>query len=480
MRGLLRRVEPEEMGSGPIAKTLLILALPAAGSGVLHTAFEFLDMMFISWLGADQVSGVSLMAPVMMAVWAAGNAAAAGVSAVCSRQLGANDLRGARETLNHGLGIAAIVGGAVSVVGLLFVDRLMDVMGARGPIRAFALEYISTVLYAPLFMHLGMVADSGLRAQGNTVTPLKITAAGNLANIALDVLLIFVLGLGVRGAALATVAARTAMSLVLVARLWAPYSRVTPGPVPGRRLFGSLPVIGRIYWIGLPATVGVLAMSASVFVINTILLSLNEVAVGVMGVAWRLEMFAFTPIFGLFSAVVPMVGYNLGARQFARCAAVVRSACAIAALGMGVLGFVLFAFPRTFMQAFGKDELILDMGAQYLRINCWAYALVACDIMISAAFQGLGKSYISMLVQLWRNLCVKIAAAWFLSRIAGVVGVWWCFPISTVFSLSVASWLMTITLRRLSREPAPEPLVPTPPAPPVAQGVAAQMKSPGK
>ncbi len=418
-------------------------------SGVLQTLFELADTLYISWLGSEQISGVALALPVMFFVYAIGTAVSVGVAALVSRHLGARKQNEAQDTLNHAFGLALTVGGSMSLVGVLAAPQLVAVLGGEGPLLEYGTQYLRIIIAAAALTHVGTVADAALRAQGNTVTPMKVMAAGNLANLILDPVFIFGLGLVVRGAAWATLLTRSVMCIVLVLQLWGPHSRVRPGRVPGLSWGVRWRVIGEIYWIGLPSSVGMLGMSFSTMVINKLLVTLNETAVGVLGIAWRLEAFALLPVFALFSAVLPMVGYNLGARLYDRCRQTIRSASVLAAALMGFLGVFLFAFPQTFMRAFGNDPAIVHMGAEYLRINSWVYAFVGWSIMLSAGFQGLGKSYLAMICQLWRTLVVKVPLAYLLAAFYGVTGVWWSFPISSLSAVALAAALMSLVLRRL-------------------------------
>jgi len=206
--------------------------------------------------------------------------------------------------------------------------------------------------------------------------------------------------------------------------------------------------------MGLPPTVSILGMSISMALVNRILVGHEETAVGVLGIANRLEMFAFVPIFALGGAVAPMVGYNLGARLLGRCRETILTACLIAGSTMAAVGVVLLVFPRHFLWLFTQDASMLSMGTQYLRINAWSYFIIGCDITLSSAFLGLGRPELSMVMQLVRTLIVKVPAAWLLSLALGVTGVWISSPVSTIACFLTASSLMWWLLKRLPAQQA--------------------------
>jgi len=185
--------------------------------------------------------------------------------------------------------------------------------------------------------------------------------------------------------------------------------------------------------------------------INTLLMGINPVSVGVLGATSRIQMLAFVPVFGLFYAVVPMVGYNLGAGRLDRCKRIIWASVALSAAGMGLFGALLATFPAHFMRLFSPDSEVILMGVERLEIVCWSFAIAGVDIMLSAGFQGLGRTHYSMFCQLWRTLIVKVPAAWVLAQFWGVTGVWWSDPISTVACLIVSLILMKVLFNQLER-----------------------------
>jgi len=445
------------MGTGPILPTLVTLALPAATAGITQTLFEVVDVWFISQLGKAQISGTSLVGPWLFTMFAIAQAVNVGISALLSRRLGQKRPDLAREVLNHGMLLALAVGSLFTIISFAFIHQILAYLGGDSQIIVHAGAYASIVFAGIFFMYIGSAADSALRAQGNTVTPMKISITANVLNIFLDWLLIWQLGYGVRGAAIATVIGRAGMAIALVSRLWSRHSEVRPGVAPGQPFVWRWPVVGQLYWLGAPASVGMGAMSVSIIFINKLLVGMNAYAIGMLGIAFRIEMFAFTPVFGLFSAVVPMVGYNLGAKLYHRCARTIWSAATLAGAGMAVLGAVIFIFPRVFFGLFSQDPELLPMGVEYLRIQMPVYPIIGLSIMMSAGYQGLGLSWLGMLSQLWRNLVLKLPCAYWFAAVWGLTGIWWSFPVSTACSAGIFVTIMYIVLRRLKRSASQEP-----------------------
>ncbi len=448
MRPLIRRIESHEMGTGKILPTIVTLGLPAAIGGIMQSLFEMTDRLFVSWLGKDQISGVSLMFPIMFCMFAIAQAVNVGIAALLSRHLGEGRPDRARQILNHGLLISAIVGAASSIGLLLGLDTILAAMGGSSQIVPYARQFSQIIFAGAIMVHVGTAADGALRAQGNTVTPMKIGIITNIANAVLNPVLIFGLGMGVRGSALATLITRSAMALILLSRLWSCSSEVKPGGFLGIDWQERLRVIGRIYWIGIPASVGMLSMALSMVFINQLLVRLDPYAVGVLGIAGTVEMFATVPVFALFSAVLPMVGYNLGAGRPDRIRQTVWTAAWLSAGVMGASGLLIFLFPGQVFGIFSKDPAMLPLGIEYFRIMMPVYPLIGASIMMSAGFQGLGKAWIAMVLHVWRNIATKLPFAFWFAGLWGVQGVWWSFPASTL----VSAWLSLAWMARVLRD----------------------------
>jgi putative MATE family efflux protein len=433
---------------------MVTIGLPAAVGGMMQALYDVTDRLFVSKLGTDEISGVSLVMPIMFCMFAISQSVNVGIATLVSRHLGEGRKERARDVLNHGLLLSVGVGGLLTLALLAWMEPMLTAMGAEGELRNSARAFAQIIFAGIIMMQIGTAADGALRAQGNTVTPMKVGVATNIVNVVLNPILIFGLHMGVRGSATATLLARTMMAVILVSRLWTGSSEVRPGGLFGMAMQDRLRVIGRIYWMGLPASVGMLSMSLSVVAINKLLIGLSPHAVGVLGIAGSVEMAATVPIFALFSAVLPMVGYNLGARHYQRIREIVVTAGWLGAAVMGSAGVVIFAFPAAFFGFFSRDPEMLPMGVQYFRIMMPAYPLIGATIMMSAGFQGLGKSWIAMIMHFLRNVVTKLPFAYWFAALWGVTGVWWCFPASTLATAGFSFVWMWLVLRKLGAEPS--------------------------
>ncbi|MBN2582647.1 MAG: MATE family efflux transporter [Planctomycetes bacterium] len=480
-----RQLQPEEMGSGRVTRTLITLAIPSVVAGFLGTTYELVDGLFISWLGRDPINGISISATILFFAWAIGSAAQLGVATLVSRRLGEGRSGEARHVLEQSLIVAFIIGMIGSVLIPLSARPLVAFLGADGEALEQGTLYIRRIGMGIIFMHLFQVTEAGLRAQGNTVTGMRAAILGNVANLVLDGFMIFGpdhpagnapqfwglrqvadfftahgMDLGVQGGATATLLTRLLVVVILMTALCSHRSRVQialPWRIRPRDFWRT---ICSVYVYGIPATVTILGMAFSNGAINKILCGHDIAAAGVLGIARRLEMFAFVPIFSLSGAVVPMVSYNLGAGLIPRCRRAIVMGCLLAGSIMGLFGAVIFVFPSPVLRLFTQESDMLAMGTSYLRINSWSYFFAGCDIVLSAGLQGLGRAALSTLAQLTRAVIVKIPVAWLLAMFMGVTGVWISSPVSTLACFTLAGTLMVWALKHIRHkephDPAPQ------------------------
>jgi len=187
----LRRVEPHEMGTGRVAAVLMMMAVPSMVAGLLATTFQLVDTLFISWLGEPQVRGVAMGMPVLFIVFAIGQAAAVGVATLVSRLLGQREHEGACHVLEQALLVSLLVGGTVSALSPVLARPILVFLGTPPDSLSFGELYMSRILIGAVLFHVGMTADAGLRAQGNTMTGMRIALVANALNLVLDGFFIF-------------------------------------------------------------------------------------------------------------------------------------------------------------------------------------------------------------------------------------------------------------------------------------------------
>ena len=314
-------------------------------------------------------------------------------------------------------------------------------------LQALGGQYLIIVTVFSFGLLLSMVFERLMQSTGNTTLSMTTQLAGAVTNIILDPIMIFVMDLGVAGAAWATVIGQwVSMSLGLI--LNQTRNRELKIHVKGFRPNGG--TVKEILAVGFPSIIMQAISSVMNVGMNMILLGFGNTAVNVLGVYFKLQSFIFMPVFGLGNGLVAIVGYNYGARQRERVYAAIKVALTIA-LGIMGVGLLLFmAVPQVLLSLFESGDAgdLRVMGQAALRTISLSFLMAAVGIIVTVVFQAVGKGVYSLIMSLCRQLIVLLPAAYLLSRTGSVSAVWWAFPIAELVSLTICLLLF----RKVDRE----------------------------
>ena len=277
------------------------------------------------------------------------------------------------------------------------------------------------------------VIEKMVQGTGNRVMPRIIQRVGAVANIIFDPILIFNFNMGVAGAAYATVGGQILSMIVGLCILFFGNHAIAL-EFKGFRFHGK--TMKDIYVVGLPSIVMNAIGTLMTMAMNGILAGFSAVAVNVFGVYFKLQSFVFMPVFGLTQGLMPIMGYNYGARNKKRVTGAVKIGCVIALI-IEVAGLIVFEIcPGTLISIFNATPELHEIGDSALRIIAIHFPMAAIGITLSTLFQATGHGMYSLVQSVMRQLVVLVPAAWLLSKIS-LGAVWFCFPISEFISLIV-------------------------------------------
>lgn len=436
------------MGTKPMLPLIIQMSLPSMFSMLIQALYNIVDSIFVSRLGEYALSAVSLVYPIQLINISVGVGASIGLSSLISRRLGARDIEAAQNAAEHGL-FLGLCHWIIFVLFGLFGSRPFAMAFSENPtLIEPAVSYCSIVCIGSLFALCSSSMEKIMQAGGNMIAPMWCMLTGAITNIILDPIMIFGLfgfpALGVAGAAIATVIGQC--MCFIVANVF-----MHKLDLPVKVKYGRFALSGRtvkdIYQVGLPSMVMQSIGSVMTICMNAILIGFSEAAVAVLGVYFKLQSFVFMPVFGMNHGLMPIMGYNYGARNRKRLMQAYKIGI-ILALCIMVVGLVVFQLiPDKLMDLFKAEGDLLNVGMKALRTISLCFPFAAIGIITGTLFQATGRGVYSLLTSILRQLLVIVPAAFILSRIIGVMGVWWAFPIAEGFSL-IFSMLM---LRRLWR-----------------------------
>lgn len=443
-------MEENKMGVMPVNRLLMSMSLPMMISMLVQALYNIVDSIFVSRINENALTAVSLAFPIQALLIAFGTGTGVGVNAVLSKALGEKNNEKASKAAVNGLFLALMTYLIALAIGIFFVSPFYHSQTDDTEIVTYGIQYLSIVCIFSIGMLMQMMLEKLLQSTGKTIYSMITQSVGAIINIVMDPILIFGLfgmpKLGVAGAAVATIFGQCVGSgLALFFNL--KYNKEISLSLKGFK--PDLPVIGKIYSVGIPSIIMQAIGSVMTYGMNRILISFSSTAAAVFGVYFKIQSFIFMPVFGLNNGMVPIIAYNYGAGKRERVVKTLKLAVTYA-MGIMLFGLLLFhSVPDLFLKMFAASDHMMEIGVPALRIISLHFPLAAIGIVFSSFYQALGNGIYSMWVSLIRQLIVLLPAAWLLAKLGNVIYVWWAFPIAEVFALCVSICMMIIIFKRV-------------------------------
>jgi putative MATE family efflux protein len=377
----------------PVAPTLLRLAAPNVLVMVLQAVVATMDAVFVGWLGSDALAGVSLVYPLLMLMQTmSAGGMGGGVASAVARALGAGRRAEAQALAAHAVLIALVMGGLFTSGLLASGPALYSAMGGAGASLDTALVYSRVVFGGAVIYWVFNTLASIVRGTGTMALPATVTTGSALLYLGLAPALVMGWGpfprLGVAGTATANLIAFGLAALVLAGYLCSPWSTVRL-TYRGVAIRGAL--FREILRVGAPGSLNTVLTNLTVVLMTGLVGPFGTAALAGYGMGARLEYLQIPLVFGMGSALVAMVGTNVGAGQLARAERIAWTGAGIAAGVTGSIGLLAAVFPRVWLGLFTADPQVQAAGASYLLIVGPTYGFFGLGLALYFASQGAGR-----------------------------------------------------------------------------------------
>jgi putative MATE family efflux protein len=391
---------------GPVLATLLRLAAPTVALMLLQGVIAAGEAAFVGRLGSHALAGVSLGFPlVMLMTTLSAGAYGGGVASGVARALGAGRPDDAARLAGTALAMSAILGLVSTAAMMLFGRAVYAALGATGPALEAAVLYSEVFFLGAVPFWLFNAAASVLRGGGDAAYPAAAGAAGGVVTLAVSPLVIFgagpIPGLGIAGAAWAVVAYNVAMAAVLLRAVWAPGSPARPGRAA---LVPRWRYAAEILRVSVPSAGSTLLTNLTFLILTALVAPFGAEAIAGYGAGGRLEYLLIPLVFGVGSALVPLVAASDGAGDFGRVRRLTQAGAALGAGGCGLVGGTAALFPWAWMGLFTSDPTVAGFGGAYLVRVGPAYAFLGLGLALYFAAQGRGRTAQPLLATLTRLL----------------------------------------------------------------------------
>ena len=450
-----------QIGTDSIGRLLLRFSIPSIVGMLVHALYNIVDRMFIGYgIGAMGIAGVTISFPLVLAMIAFSILVGVGANSLFSIRMGEGKTEEAERILGNAFVLLFFVALAASMVALFYLDPLLRLMGASEELLPFARPYARIVLGGVALATTGHGLSHFIRSDGHPNISMVAMLIGGGVNAVLDPLFIFVFRWGMAGAAWATVIAQGCSFAWCLAYFLSPKANSHL-----RRRFLRLE-FRRIVWPMLAIGFSPFAMNLANSLLNVILnRGLRQYggdpAIAVMGILSAYMSIIFMPCFGLTQGAQPLMGYNYGARKFARVRQLFWTSVTAGTVLMTLGWAISQLFPVPILRAFvAADSELIPLGVRALRIFSLAFPIIGFPIMSGNFFQAIGKPVQATLIALSRQILLFIPFILIFPRFWGLPGIFAAAPASDTLTFLIAILLVARQMRRLRQQELESPAAP--------------------
>ena len=444
-----------QLGTERIGKLLLKLSVPAITAQLVNVLYNIVDRAYIGNIpetGAQAIAGLGITMPIIVLIMAFSSLVGMGGAPLASMRLGAQDDEGAQRILNNCF--AMVLGFAVVLTVLceVLAVPLLRAFGASSATLPYALEYLRIYAAGTVFVMITLGMNSFINCQGFSSVGMWTVIIGAALNIALDPLFIFVLDMGVRGAALATILSQGVSCLWVLLFLTGKKTRIRlkPAMMKPRR-----DIVGRVLGLGVSPFVMQSTESLVQIVINTGLARYSgDLAVASMTIISSVMMVLNMPLQGLGQGAQPIISYNFGAKNIDRVRRTFRLLITITLSFSTLMCLLVELVPGVFIRIFSSDAELIELTCRVIRIFIAGFFAMGAQFAVQQMFLSVGQAKSSVFIAMLRKIVLLIPLALILPRLFGLgaMGIYIAEPIADFTCASISCILFAVKSRKIFAE----------------------------
>ena len=444
--------QDERLGNAPLGKLIISMALPAVAAQLINVLYNIVDRIYIGHIpgqGDVALTGVGVTFPIIMLVSAFSAFAGMGGAPLASIELGKKDYEKAEKILGNSAGLIVLFSVLLTVFFMLFKTPILYAFGASEVTIGYAESYIGVYLIGTIFVQTALGLNTFISGQGASKTAMLSVLIGAVINICLDPVFIFLLGVGVKGAALATVISQ-AVSAVWVARFLTSKKSVIKLRTSNMRFeAGTVKLIAAL---GISPFIMQSTESLVSITLNSGLQKYGgDLYVGTMAIMTSVMQLVTIPLQGVTQGVQPIISYNFGAGNKKRVRSAFLRMLAITFTGMFVFCGIAVIYPSVYAGIFTSNEALTKLTVQVMPTYFLGMTIFGIQSACQATFIALGQAKVSMFIALLRKVILLIPLAIILPKYMGVMGIYRAEPVADVLSVLTTTVLFLITVKKIER-----------------------------
>ncbi|MCW6073737.1 MATE family efflux transporter [Clostridium sporogenes] len=440
-----RNKKIELLGNAPIPKALLAMGLPIMIGMMINALYNLVDAYFVGGLGTSQMGAISVAFPLGQVVVGLGLLFGNGASSYISRLLGHGDRETANKVASTALYSSIFVGAVIIICTIIFLNPILKLLGATESILPYAITYTSIYVISSIFNVFNVTMNNIVASEGAAKTTMCALLTGAILNMILDPIFIYVLDLGVAGAAIATAISQIVSTLVYLGYVLRKKSVFS---FSIKECCFSKEIMSEILKIGIPTLVFQLLTSLSITLINMQAKEYGDSVIAGMGAVTRIISMGSLMVFGFIKGFQPIAGYSYGAKKYERLYEAIKTSIKWSTIFCAIFGLIMALFPTKIISQFTTDDMeLINIGQSALRANGLSFFLFGYYTVYSSLFLSLGKAKKGFILGACRQGICFVPVILVVPMIWGINGILYAQPISDVIS-TIITVLMAARLHK--------------------------------
>ena len=440
----------KKMATEAIGKLMISMAVPSIIAQIINILYSIVDRIYIGHIkgvGMEALTGVGVTFPIITLISAFSAFVGAGGAPLAAIWLGKGDRKRAEKILGNGVTLLVFFTVILMAFFYAFQKPLLYLFGASDATIGYAVSYISIYLAGTIFVELALGLNAFIISQGQSRTAMMAVLLGAASNIILDPIFIFALGMGVKGAAYATVISQALSALWTVGFLISRKSSLT---IKWQAMKPDFPVIGNVMALGISPFIMRATESLISIVLNNGLQKYGgDIYVGSLTIMQSVMQMYSAPLGGFTQGVQPIISYNFGAGNFDRVKKLYRSMITVCFLFAAMATVLVMIFPGFFAGMVTNDAQLIALVEKMMPIFMCGMLIFGLQQGIQPTFLALGQAKLSLFIAIFRKVILLVPLALVLPLKFGVMGIYYAEPVSDVLSAVTATVLFLLNIKKI-------------------------------
>ena len=445
--------QSEKLGKEPLRKLFFTMAIPSVLAQLINVLYNIVDRIYIGHIkdiGSLALTGVGVTFPIIMVVSAFSAFAGQGGAPLASILLGAKDQEKAEKVLGSSTALLLVFSISLTLIFQILKTPLLYAFGASDNVIGFAQDYIGLYLCGTIFVMLSLGLNTFISGQGNAKIAMFSVLIGAVTNIILDPIFIFVMNMGVKGAALATIISQAFSAIWVVNFL---ISKKSSLKIKRENLKLDMQFVKKIGSLGCSPFIMQSTESLVLLTLNSGLQKYGgDLYVGSMSILTSVLQLIFVPVSGIAQGVQPIISYNFGAGNRERVVKTFKTLLVVCLIATMFMGGIAVLFPSFYVKMFTESEELVELTSRMMPIFTLGMCIFGIQQSIQVTFLAMGQAKFSIFIALLRKVILLVPLAIILPRFMGVKGIYYAEPMADITSVVVASITFALNFKSILKQ----------------------------